>query len=81
MAAFVFPAPAPTTLPVAGSAAVFPVGRVFCIGHSDRGGQDDQATPLEMPVGFMKPAFTGGVADIAKFFMTVGGDQAPVRHS
>ncbi|MDB5938050.1 MAG: fumarylacetoacetate hydrolase [Polaromonas sp.] len=55
MADFVFPAPAPTTLAVAGSAAVFPVGRVFCIGRNYRWRQDE-AAPLEMPAWFMKPA-------------------------
>jgi fumarylpyruvate hydrolase len=52
---FVFPPPAPTTLAVAGSTAVFPVGRVFCIGRNYRWSQDE-AAPLEMPAWFMKPA-------------------------
>ena len=52
---FVFPAPAPTTLPVTNSTAVFPVGRVYCIGRNYRWSQDE-ATPQEMPTWFMKPA-------------------------
>lgn len=55
MTELVFPAPAPTTLAVTGSTAVFPVGRVFCIGRNYRWRQDE-ATPLEMPAWFMKPA-------------------------
>jgi fumarylpyruvate hydrolase len=51
----VFPAPAPTTLAVAGRTAVFPVGRVYCIGRNYRWSQDE-AMPLEMPAWFMKPA-------------------------
>lgn len=45
---FVFPAPAPTTVPVAGSTSVFPVGRVFCIGRNYRW-NPDEAMPREMP--------------------------------
>lgn len=55
MTDFVFPAPAPTTVPVTGSTAVFPVGRVFCIGRNYRWSQDE-ATTREMPAWFMKPA-------------------------
>ncbi|MDB5930962.1 MAG: fumarylacetoacetate hydrolase [Polaromonas sp.] len=55
MADFVFPAPAPTTLAVAGSTALFPVGRVFCIGRNYRW-RPDEAAPQEMPAWFMKPA-------------------------
>lgn len=55
MTEFVFPAPAPTTVPVTGSTVVFPVGRVFCIGRNYRWSQDE-ATPREMPAWFMKPA-------------------------
>lgn len=55
MTDFVFPAPASATLPVAGSAAVFPVGRVFCIGRNYRW-SPDEAAPLNMPAWFMKPA-------------------------
>ena len=55
MTDFVFPPPAPTTLAVAGSTAVFPVGRVFCIGRNYRW-LPDEAAPLEMPAWFMKPA-------------------------
>lgn len=52
---FVFPAPAPATLPVAGSAAVFPIARVFCIGRNYRWSANE-AAPAEMPAWFMKPA-------------------------
>jgi fumarylpyruvate hydrolase len=55
MTDFVFPPPAPTTLAVAGSTAVFPVGRVFCIGRNFRW-SPDEAAPQEMPAWFMKPA-------------------------
>ena len=52
---FVFPAPAPASLPVAGGSAVFPVGRVFCIGRNYRWAVGE-AAPQEMPAWFMKPA-------------------------
>jgi len=55
MTDFVVPAPAPTTLAVAGSAAVFPVGRVYCIGRNYRW-SPDEAAPVDMPAWFMKPA-------------------------
>ncbi len=55
MSDFVFPAPAPTTLAVAGAVALFPVGRVFCIGRNYRWSQDE-APPQQMPAWFMKPA-------------------------
>ncbi len=48
-------APAPTTVPVAGRATVFPVGRVYCIGRNYRWNQDEPA-PAERPPWFMKPA-------------------------
>jgi fumarylpyruvate hydrolase len=55
MPEFVLPAPAPTTVPVAGRAAAFPVGRVYCIGRNYKWRQDE-AAPAEMPAWFMKPA-------------------------
>ncbi|CAB3816699.1 fumarylacetoacetate hydrolase family protein [Achromobacter animicus] len=55
MTDLVFPALAPTTLPIAGSAARFPVARVFCIGRNYRW-LPDEARPAEMPAWFMKPA-------------------------
>lgn len=55
MTHFVMPPPAPVTLPVAGSTALFPVNRVFCIGRNYRWGADE-ATPADMPPWFMKPA-------------------------
>ncbi len=50
-----FPTLAPTTLPIAGSAARFPVARVFCIGRNYRW-LPDEPRPTEMPAWFMKPA-------------------------
>ena len=55
MTDFVFPPAAPAALPIAGSAAVFPVARVFCIGRNYRW-QPDEAPPHDMPAWFMKPA-------------------------
>lgn len=52
---FVVPAPAPTTLPVSGSTAVFPVGRVYCIGRN-YAWSPDEPPPQDMPAWFMKPA-------------------------
>ncbi|WP_311222866.1 MULTISPECIES: fumarylacetoacetate hydrolase family protein [unclassified Acidovorax] len=51
----VFPPPAATTLAIAGSTAVFPVGRVFCIGRNYRW-SPDEAAPSALPAWFMKPA-------------------------
>jgi fumarylpyruvate hydrolase len=56
MADLVFPAPTPITLPVRGTSALFPVGRVFCIGRNYRWGQDEQGRSQDMPAWFMKPA-------------------------
>lgn len=50
-----FPAPAPVTLPISGSAARFPVARVFCIGRNYRW-LPDEPQPSAMPAWFMKPA-------------------------
>ncbi|MFM9899753.1 MAG: fumarylacetoacetate hydrolase family protein [Polaromonas sp.] len=44
----VFPAPAPTTLAVAGRTALFPVGRVYCIGRNYRW-SPDEAAPTDLP--------------------------------
>lgn len=55
MTSYAVPAPAPTTLPVLGSTAVFPVGRVFCIGRNYQWSADEPV-PTEMPAWFMKPA-------------------------
>ena len=51
----VFPAPAPTVLPVAGSRSRFPVGRVYCIGRNYPWNANEPA-PRDMPAWFMKPA-------------------------
>jgi fumarylpyruvate hydrolase len=55
---YAIPAPALTTVPVAGTDAVFPVARVFCVGrnyaeHSIEMGHDPDR---ELPFFFMKPA-------------------------
>ena len=55
MTQFVIPPPEPTTLAVAGSAAVFPVNRVYCIGRN-YAWSADEPPPHEMPAWFMKPA-------------------------
>lgn len=53
---FALPPPEVTTLAVADSAKVFPVGRAYCIGRNYTWNQDDKARPREMPPWFMKPA-------------------------
>lgn len=55
MANFVIPPTALTTLPVAGSAALFPVARIFCIGRN-YAWSPNEPRPTEMPAWFMKPA-------------------------
>ena len=55
---YAVPAPARTALPVRGSEAVFPVGRIFCVGrnygdHAREMGHDPDREP---PFFFMKPA-------------------------
>ena len=55
---YAVPAPARTVLPVRGSEAVFPVGRIFCVGrnyaeHAREMGHDPDREP---PFFFMKPA-------------------------
>lgn len=52
---FVVTPPVPTIIPVAGSTAVFPVGRVYCIGRNYQWSKDE-ITFQEMPAWFMKPA-------------------------
>ncbi|MES2609097.1 MAG: fumarylacetoacetate hydrolase family protein [Pseudomonadota bacterium] len=52
---FAFAPSAATTLPVAGSSSLFPVGRVFCIGRNYRWAPDEPR-PAHMPAWFMKPA-------------------------
>ena len=55
MTTFSFERPEPTTLAVADRSAVFPVGRVYCIGRNYKWSADE-APPSEMPSWFMKPA-------------------------
>lgn len=56
IADLVFPAPLPTTVPVAGSNAAFPVGRVYCIGRNYPWNSNETTSPRDMPAWFMKPA-------------------------
>lgn len=56
----VFPLPQPVTVPVRGSAARFPVRRIFCVGrnyadHALEMGALDQASGKEPPFFFYKP--------------------------
>ncbi|WP_371323213.1 fumarylacetoacetate hydrolase family protein [Dechloromonas sp. ZY10] len=56
-----FPLPPPVLVPVQGSAARFPVRRIFCVGrnyaeHAREMGAVDQAQGLEPPFFFTKPA-------------------------
>lgn len=58
---FVFPPALPSGVPVAGSSALFPVRRVFCVGrnyadHAREMGALDQADGREPPFFFTKPA-------------------------
>ena len=69
---YVIPPHAQPSLPVAGSAARFPVRRIFCVGrnyaeHAREMGAADQASGLEPPFFFMKPgdAVVGGAGEIA----------------
>ncbi|MDB5957720.1 fumarylacetoacetate hydrolase family protein [Ramlibacter sp.] len=55
MTEFVFPPAAPVTLPMAGSHALFPVGRVFCIGRN-YAWSADEPRPRDLPAWFAKPA-------------------------
>lgn len=69
--AFVVPPQSPVALPIAGSAHVFPVRRVYCVGrnyadHAREMGAADQAEGREPPFFFMKPgdAVVGGTGEI-----------------
>lgn len=58
---FVFPPPSPPALAVAGTASLFPVRRIYCVGrnyadHAREMGAADQADGREPPFFFMKPA-------------------------
>ncbi|UST52682.1 fumarylacetoacetate hydrolase family protein (plasmid) [Comamonadaceae bacterium OTU4NAUVB1] len=55
MTGFVFPPPAPVTLPVRDATDRFPVGRVFCIGRNYPW-QPGGPPARELPGWFMKPA-------------------------
>ena len=69
---FIFPPHAQPSLPVAGSAARFPVRRIFCVGrnyadHAREMGAADQAEGREPPFFFMKPAdaLVGGAGELS----------------
>lgn len=69
---FVFSPSAPSALPVAGSASLFPVRRVFCVGrnyadHAREMGAHEQAEGREPPFFFMKPgdAVVSGAGEIS----------------
>lgn len=55
MTEFVLAPTAPTGLAVVGSAALFPVGRVYCIGRNYPWSAGE-TRPADMPAWFMKPA-------------------------
>lgn len=55
MSTYVLPPAAPVLLAVAGSPALFPVNRVFCIGRN-YAWSAGEPRPTEMPAWFMKPA-------------------------
>ena len=70
--AFVFPPYQLAALPVAGSAELFPVRRVYCVGrnyadHAREMGATDQAEGREPPFFFMKPGDTvvSGTGDLS----------------
>ena len=68
---YVFPPPVQPSLAVAGTQARFPVRRIFCVGrnyadHAREMGAVDQASGLEPPFFFMKPAdaIVGGEGEL-----------------
>ena len=70
--AFVFPPHQFAVLPVAGSAELFPVRRIYCVGrnyadHAREMGATDQAEGREPPFFFMKPgdAVVSGTGEIS----------------
>lgn len=57
MSVYAITPPAPVTLPVAGSDALFPVGRLFCVGRNYAAhAREMGASDREPPFFFMKPA-------------------------
>jgi fumarylpyruvate hydrolase len=69
---FVFPPPLPALIPVAGTDAVFPVRRIFCVGrnyadHAREMGAHEQADGREPPFFFMKPgdAVVSGAGELS----------------
>jgi fumarylpyruvate hydrolase len=57
MSSYAITPPAPVTLPVIGSNAVFPVGRLFCVGRNYAAhAREMGASDREPPFFFMKPA-------------------------
>jgi fumarylpyruvate hydrolase len=55
---FVIPAPATTSVPVAGADAHFPVHRIYCVGrnYAEHAQEMGHAVDREVPTFFMKPA-------------------------
>lgn len=52
-----FPTPAPVTVPIAGSDAVFPVHRIYCVGRNyEEHAKEMGFTGREPPFFFLKPA-------------------------
>lgn len=57
MSVYAITPPAPVTLPIRGSDAVFPVGRLFCVGRNYAAhAREMGASDREPPFFFMKPA-------------------------
>lgn len=57
MSVYAITPPAPVTLPITGSDAVFPVGRLFCVGRNYAAhAREMGASDREPPFFFMKPA-------------------------
>lgn len=58
MTKFAFPAPAPVLLPIAGSDAMFPVRRIFCVGrnYAEHAREMGNNPDKEPPFFFTKPA-------------------------
>lgn len=78
---FVFPPPPVVSLAVAGSEARFPVRRIFCVGrnyadHAREMGAHAQASGLEPPFFFMKPAdaLVSGEGEIAVTYPPLTAD-------
>lgn len=78
---FVIPLPPQPALPVVGTAALFPVRRIFCVGrnyaeHAREMGAIEQAEGREPPFFFMKPAdaLVSGRGEIAVAYPPLTAD-------